>query len=112
MKRQRAQQQLIAATRTLALTAMMVVSLGTNAGNDTSLTKNAKEFGAVPDDGRDDTKALRKAIDWCRTHEGATLRLDPGTYVLRDADAVRLEQEAMTGKLGKNPESTCRHTVR
>lgn len=106
MKRQRAQQQLIAATRTLALTAMMVVSLGTSAGNDTSLTKNAKEFGAVPDDGRDDTKALRKAIDWCRTHEGATLRLDPGTYVLRDADAVRLEQEAMTGKLGKNPEST------
>lgn len=90
----------------VALVGMMITALGISAADYPALTKSVREFGAVPNDGRDDTKALRKAVAWCRTHEGATLILAPGTYILRDAEAVRLENEAMTGRLGKNPEST------
>lgn len=94
------------AIRTVVLTGMTVLALGANAETTTAPTKTIKEFGGVPNDGRDDTKALRKAVEWCRTHEGATLILVPGTYNLRDAEAVRLEEEAMSGRLGKNSEST------
>lgn len=104
--RQIAQQWLSKVARTVALAGMMAVAMGVHAGETTTLTKSVKDFGAVPDDGRDDTKALRKAVEWCRTHEGATLVMAPGKYILRDADAVKLENEAMKGQLGKNPEST------
>ena len=30
------------------------------------------DFGAIPDDGKDDTRALRRAVEYCRTHENAT----------------------------------------
>ena len=37
------------------------------------------EFGAKPDDGRDDTRALRKAAEYCRRHPGTTLTV-PVSY--------------------------------
>ncbi len=65
-----------------------------------------EEFGAKPDDGKDDTKALRKAAEWCRQHRGVTLYMPQGEYRLRDADAERLESEVLAGKMGQNPEGT------
>ena len=93
------------ATRLAALLSIIVIPSGIIAAN-VATTKSVRDFGAIPDDGRDDTKALRKAVAWCRANAGVTLVIPPGTYTLRDAEAVRLEQQAMTGALGKNPEST------
>lgn len=62
------------------------------------------DFGAWPDDGRDDTEALRKAAEYVRTHEGSTLIFSPGEYVLRDEAAIELENTVMSGGYGPNPE--------
>ena len=69
-------------------------------GNNISV----KTFGAVPDDGKDDTRALRRAAEYCRTHPGTTLTFPAGTYRLRDAKAEQLEQEVLQGKMGGDPE--------
>lgn len=66
---------------------------------------NVAGYGAVADDGKDDTKALRKAVDYGRTHPGSTLYFPPGVYQLKEDDAVRLEKEVLAGKFGTNPES-------
>ena len=63
------------------------------------------DFGAIPDDGKDDTRALRRAVEYCRTHAGTTLVMPAGVYRLRDAEAERLEEEVLSGKMGPNPES-------
>lgn len=67
-------------------------------------TIDAARFGAVPDDGKDDTKALQKAIDACRIRPGASLFIKPGVYQIRKDDAIRLEKEVLAGKMGSNPE--------
>ena len=36
------------------------------------------DYGAIPDDGKDDTKALRKAVSYCRTNPGTTLIMPAG----------------------------------
>ncbi len=64
------------------------------------------DFGAKPDDGKDDTRALRRAAEYCRQNAGTTLVMPAGVYRLRDAEAERLEQEVMSGKMGQNPEGT------
>lgn len=85
------------------LTAMMLsAALGVQAGDVINVT----DFGAKPSDGIDDTRALREAVAYCRTHEGTTLQMPAGVYMLRDDDALRLEADAIGGKLGVNPEST------
>ena len=61
-------------------------------------------FGAKPDDGKDDTRALRRAAAYCRTHAGTTLVIPPGIYHLRDTEAEHLEEEVLSGKMGPNPE--------
>ena len=62
------------------------------------------DFGATPDDGNDDTKALRSAAEYCRTHPGTTLKIPAGVYKLCDSKAEKLEEEVLSGKLGPNPE--------
>ena len=69
-------------------------------------TISVVDFGAKPDDGKDDTRALRRAAEYCRTNAGTTLVMPAGVYRLRDAEAERLEQEVMSGKMGQNPEAT------
>lgn len=65
---------------------------------------SALKFGAVPDDGKDDTRALRRAAEYCRKHPGTTLTIPPGTYRLRDSKAEQLEHEVLQGKMGGDPE--------
>lgn len=69
-------------------------------------TISVLDFGAKPDDGKDDTKALRRAAQFCRENAGTTLVMPAGEYRLRDAEAERLESEVMSGKMGQNPEGT------
>ena len=64
------------------------------------------KWGAFPDDGKDDTKALRKAVDFCKKKPGSTLYIPAGKYQLRDPHAVDLERKAMAGEFGENPERT------
>lgn len=61
-------------------------------------------FGAIPNDGNDDTSALRKAIAYCRGKENVTLTMPAGVYILRDEQALSLERQVMNGEMGQNPE--------
>lgn len=61
------------------------------------------DYGAVPDDGKDDTKALRKAVDYCRANSGTILMMPAGEYRLRDDQADALEKKMYSGKY-PNPE--------
>ena len=65
---------------------------------------NIRQFGAKPDDGKDDTKALRKAAEYCRQHPGTTLLIPAGKYQLTDPQARQLEADVLAGKLSGDPE--------
>lgn len=90
-----------AATLIFAETSLAAIRADFPAGHVVSVT----DFGARPDDGKDDTRALRRAAEYCRTHAGTTLVIPAGVYRLRDAEAERLEEEVLCGKMGENPES-------
>lgn len=46
---------------------------------------SVKKYGAEPDDDIDDTKAVQRAIEVAKKHDGpATLRFDAGRYILTD----------------------------
>ena len=80
------------------------LSMTTIAADHNIKEKSVTEFGARPDDGRDDTRALRAAIEWARHTPGATLTFPPGVYRLKDAQAEQLERDVLEGKMGANPE--------
>lgn len=61
-------------------------------------------FGAVPDDGKNDAKALRKAAKYCREHKNTTLVFPAGTYLLEDPTALDIEKRAINGTLGRGLE--------
>jgi hypothetical protein len=62
------------------------------------------DFGAYPNDEKDDAVALRKAATYCRTHSGVTLYFPPGTYNFRDEKAADIERRAFSGALGRGLE--------
>lgn len=64
---------------------------------------SALDYGAKPDDGKNDIKALRKAVAYCRNHPGTTLVIPAGIYRLQDNQADALEQKVYGGKY-PNPE--------
>ncbi len=90
---------------TVTLLCLIPVS-GAGANKAASLPKtlSVNRFGAKPDDGKDDTKALRKAAKYCREHPGTTLLFPEGTYQLTDPAAKQLEEEVLAGKLSGAPE--------
>lgn len=65
-------------------------------------SKNILEFGAVPNDGLDDSKALKKATAFCRSHPGYTLIISPGTYDYKDSLAKDIEYKAISGFYGED----------
>ena len=91
---------------TLPLALSILLSAGRPAPLPTSPAKtvSAAKFGARPDDGKDDTKALRKAAQYCREHPGTTLLIPPGVYQITDPAARQLEEDVLAGKLGGDPE--------
>ena len=74
------------------------------------LNLNAKEievaeFGAFPNDNRNDIEALREATDYCRRNPGTTLIFQPGVYDIIDTTALRIEREAVGGAYGERVQS-------
>ena len=61
-------------------------------------------FGAVPDDGKNDATALRKAAAYCRKHQNTTLVFPAGVYRLDDPTAIDIERRAISGALGRGLE--------
>ncbi len=68
-------------------------------------TINVSDFGAIPGDGKNDRQAIQAAVDKCRETPGAELVIPPGVYDIIDKDAVKLMNDIMDGKMGRNPES-------
>ncbi|MFD2791211.1 right-handed parallel beta-helix repeat-containing protein [Arenibacter sp. H213] len=65
----------------------------------------ATEFGAFPNDEKDDTEALRRAVRSAASYlECAILYIEPGIYHISDPLALKIQEEAMSGKLGANPQ--------
>lgn len=62
------------------------------------------EFGAVPDDNRNDAQALRTAAAFCRSHARTTLFFPSGVYDLEDSVAVDIERRAISGDYGRGIE--------
>ena len=52
---------------------------------------NVTEMGARPNDGKDDTQALRRAVAYACEHPGTTLYFPKGIYELKDKEAITLE---------------------
>ena len=74
-----------------------------------TLTSSARSisvthFGAIPDDGKNDAKALRKAAKYCREHKNTTLIFPAGTYQLDDPEALEIERKAIDGTFGRGLE--------
>ena len=52
------------------------------------------DFGAKPNDGKDDSNAIAKALEFCKQHPGATLLFPYGQYDLKNigcASTIRSE---------------------
>jgi hypothetical protein len=73
---------------------------GSFAQSDGKAVLNVRDFGAIPDDGINDADALRAAVNACRASGAGTLVFPPGQYLLADAKAKALQDEAMSGKYG------------
>lgn len=81
-------------------------AIGQSDGIDSKIIR-VREFGAMPNDEVDDTEALRRAVETAiSSKQGAILHFEPGTYNISDPLALRIQEEAMSGKLGKNPQDT------
>lgn len=52
----------------------------------------------------DDLATLRAAVAACRAHPGSVLTVPPGMYHLSDPQALALQEQALSGQLGENPE--------
>jgi hypothetical protein len=78
--------------------------LANGAGPDQE-TVSVVDYGAVPNDGRNDLPALRGMLDKLRKTGNVTIVFPPGKYDLRDAEAVALMNSVMSGKFGNNPET-------
>jgi hypothetical protein len=75
------------------------------AGSEKPDQVSALDYGAIPDDGKNDIEALRTMLDELRGRRNLTIVLPPGRYDLRDEDAVALMDSVMRGELGNNPQS-------
>lgn len=61
-----------------------------------------KSYGAIPNDGIDDSAAFKQALDECRKNPGTTLYIEPGNYNFRDDKALTFEYKAINGQYGEN----------
>ena len=65
---------------------------------------NVLEFGAIPNDGKDDTNALRRAVNYAKVTPNVELLLPAGQYHISDPLALDIQERAMSGGLGSNPQ--------
>jgi|GEM_PF-254429 len=88
--------------RPLALASLALLSAlgGACARAHAGVTVNIRDFGAIPNDGKNDADALRAAVAACRANGAGTLVFPPGQYLLADAKAIDLQNVAMSGIYG------------
>ncbi len=67
-------------------------------------TISVLEHGAKPDTGENCADALRRAVAACVKGGAKRLLIPPGQYILRDDKAVKLQDDAIAGRLGGNPQ--------
>ena len=96
--------KLALATLLLASTSSIVLCSNTTEKLRKINQVSVSDFGAIPDDGKNDEEQLRKAIDYCRLNPGTKLFWAPGVYNFRDEEAVQLMKDCMSGKFGANPQ--------
>ncbi|MBF0650850.1 right-handed parallel beta-helix repeat-containing protein [Dysgonomonas sp. GY75] len=63
---------------------------------------NLKDFGAIPDDGEDDSEAFMLALNKCREKPGSILVIPPGNYNYSDAKAMEFEYKGINGQYGED----------
>ena len=90
--------------RILFLLTLAFFALAASPKTTAPATVSVTKFRAKPDDGKDDTKALRKAAQYCREHPGTTLIFPAGVYQITDPEAKQLEEDVLAGKYGSDPE--------
>lgn len=76
---------------------MLLVACGAS-----SSQVSVEQFGAIPNDGKNDFEALRKATAYCRENPGTTLFFPPGKYDIDNEKARKIEFEAISGAYGEN----------
>lgn len=65
---------------------------------------NVLDFGAIANDGLDDTEYLRLAVEKARATPNSRLYFPAGEYRLSDPKAIKIQEDAFSGKLGANPQ--------
>ncbi len=63
---------------------------------------NLKDFGAIPDDGEDDSEAFTLALNKCRENRGSTLIIPAGSYNYKNAKAMEFEYKGINGQYGED----------
>ena len=91
----------------LILTITCILSLSLSSAD----TINISDFGAIPNDGKNDIDAHRKAAAHCSTHPGTALIIPEGVYDVVDQLAQKIEYQAITGAYGRTSSDTLfKHT--
>jgi len=81
--------------------------LGEVTNNPRDSVFNVRDYGAIVNDTLDDTDALRKAVAAVVKHNGnSVLQFEPGIYQIQDTFSLRIQEQALSGKLGKNPQDS------
>jgi len=63
---------------------MLVYYVGISSRHTNINIVNMRDFGAIPDDRRNDVVALRKAAEYCRNNKGSPLMIPEGVYDVID----------------------------
>lgn len=63
---------------------------------------NVADFGACPIDGTNTAAALRRAVTACRESVANRLIIPPGQYLIEDETALKLQEDALHGRLGNS----------
>jgi hypothetical protein len=66
------------------------------------LNLNLADFGAIPNDGKDDSKAFTNALEKCRNYPGSTLNIPPGSYNFQNKKAMEFEYKGINGQYGED----------
>lgn len=85
-------------TKSLILTISLLVSGMVVAQNRFSV----EDFGAVPNDDKNDLEALNDAIEYAKSKPGSILYFPPGVYDIADPSAIKLMDDILTGVIEGN----------
>lgn len=77
-------------------------SAGRKLASHSPATIDVRLFGAIPNDGMNDAIAIRKALQEARRKPGSTVYFAPGVYDFFDAEAAKIEQNALMGRYGED----------